>query len=349
MGFRIKFFVLCAVLFGTVCPGYADMCQCGYPGNMCDTGQHCVEQQYWDPDAQIWDYDYFCEECPAGLVHNPNDCFTCIQSRCERYGDCPAGVGGNGKKCNEVSGGCPNGTGCRKYEVCDMANGAITYEVTGSCHIEEVSMCQPNSVACNTFPIMTTYAYYAATQNDQTGDARWDGDNSAWDTINCKLNSMNKNVSTFTVGGQTVPVHCDDLNVVGVVSSAYQFFPRTVFEPVYYDLTRIYCEKCHAGYLPNIQASPNAGPNLFPEGYDGAYGVMMCDEQVRVPYYAPGCTIPYPLNSSSMPGVCRVPCPDNMETVVNGATSINDCVPTGVTYNDSTGSFRLGSDSNLCN
>ena len=308
---------------------YGDYCDCTC--NMCASGAAS------DGTGM---YNYDCPDMPIG---GDTGC-----SFCAGYNDCPAGVGGNGKKCKELTDACPSGSGCHEYELCNVVNGAITYEVTGSCHIEEVSMCQPNTVACSTFPIMTTYAYYAATQNDQTGDARWDGDNSAWDTINCKLNSMNKSVSTFTVGGQTVPVHCDDLNVVGVVSTAYQFFPRTVYEPVYYNLTRIYCEKCHAGYLPNIQASPNAGMNLSPEGADGAYGVMMCDEQVRAPYYAPGCTIPYPLNSSSMPGVCRMPCPDNMETVVNGATSINDCVPTGATYNDSTGSFRLGSDSSLC-
>lgn len=350
MGFRIKFFVLCAVLFGTVCPGYADMCQCGYPGNMCDTSQHCVEQQYWDPDAQMWDYDYFCEECPAGLVHNPNDCFTCIQSRCEGYGDCPAGVGGNGKKCNEVSGGCPNGTGCREYEVCDMANGAITYEVTGSCHIEEVAMCQPNNVSCNQFPIESQFAYFSIVPNDQNGTAEWSFEKVAWNTINCKLNATNKNLSTITVMGHTLEIQCKNFNVMGEVrGETNQYRTKTVYDPVYYSLTRNYCAKCREGYLPKPQPSPDASVYYVPAGYDSSpYGVMFCDALVPAPYYAPGCTIPYPLNSSSMPEVCRVPCPDNMETVVNGATSINDCVPTGVTYNDSTGSFRLGSDSSLC-
>ncbi len=357
MGLNISSFVRVFVVavFGVVCAsGGAFAANCN-PGQYYECGE--------DP------YDNSCTECecvscPAGqtsdgsgeLYYCPNIYPTspygdsgCSDILCSAdYVDCPAGVGAPGQRCKELTDACPSGSGCHEYELCNLANGALTYAVTGSCHIEEVSMCQPNTVSCNTFPIMTTYVYYAVTQNDQTGNATWNGYNSAWDTINCKLNSMNKSVSTFTVGGQTVPVHCDDLNVVGVVSAAYQFFPRTVFEPVYYNLTRFYCEKCQAGYLPNIQSSPNAGANLFPEGYDGAYGVLMCDEQVRAPYYAPGCMIPYPLNSSSMPDVCRVSCPDRMETIVNGATDDSYCLPKGApVYEDDSGSFRLGTE--MCN
>ena len=319
-----------AGLFFT-CAAHAQCCECeeydGCPG----------QENIGTPEAP---------QCyPCGNV----DCSFC--DWCADFTDgCPVGVPA-GRLCKRIQTNCGGINGCEKYELCNPNNGLAGVYFAGpenTCHIEgngTAAECQPNTVSCNTFPIMTTYVYYAVTQNDQTGNATWNGDNSAWDTINCKLNSMNKSVSTFTVGGQTVPVHCDDLNVVGVVSTAYQFFPRTVFEPVYYNLTRFYCEKCQAGYLPNIQSSPNAGANLFPEGYDGAYGVMMCDEQVHAPNYAPGCTIPYPLNSSSVPDVCRVPCPAGMETIENGATSIDACVPdVNQTYSDGTGTFTLGTE-----
>ena len=312
---------------------YGDYCDCTC--NMCASGAAS------DGTGM---YNYDCPDMPIG---GDTGC-----SFCAGYNDCPAGVGGNGKKCNEVSGGCPNGTGCREYEVCDMANGAITYEVTGSCHIEEVAMCQPNSMACNQFPIESQFAYFSIVPNDQNGTAEWSFEKVAWNTINCKLNATNKNLSTITVMGHTLEIQCKNFNVMGEVrGETNQYRTKTVYDPVYYSLTRNYCAKCREGYLPKPQPSPDASVYYVPAGYDSSpYGVMFCDVLVSKPNYADGCEINFSLsNGTAAQNACKMPCPDNMETVVNGATSINDCVPTGVTYNDSTGSFRLGSDSSLCN
>lgn len=315
---------------------YGDYCECE-----CEM---CSPAGYTSNGEGVYNYD-----CPN---MSPGGNTGCYAPFCADYGDCPAGVGGDGKKCNVMSGACPSGSGCTEYEVCNVANGAITYEVTGSCHLEEVSMCQPNSLACNQFPVLTQLALFHVVQTDQSNDiATWNDGRSAWDTKDCKLNATSKNISTINAYGQSLDVYCDNMNMFGVVSGETdRFRTKTVFEPVYYTLTRHYCAKCHAGYLPKIQQSPDGSVYLVPAGYDSSsYGVLLCDTLVTKPYYAPGCTILYPLNSGTVPNECRVSCPDNMETVENGATSENDCLPRGVLYEDATGFFKLGTDSNLCN
>ena len=354
MEFHIKYiFVALSGVF-LMCTAWAD-CD---PGYYLACGEDPYDNSCTECDCVPCDPGYTSDGtgvlyyCPNTYPTSPYGDDRCRDAGyCADYGDCPAGAPA-GRKCKQVE-DCDGITGCTRYELCNIATGAVAgYFVPESnvCHMES-GVCKPNTASCSQFPIQTMLTYFNVVSTDQSGNATWhnDGDNSAWDTINCKLNALDKNLSSITVMGHTQTVKCDDFNVIGEVESMYQFLTKKLSDPVQYTLRRTYCEKCHEGYLPNIQSSPNAGADLFPEGYTGSYGVMMCDTLVSAPNYAPGCTIPYPLNSTTMPNTCRVACPQNMETLENGATSIDDCVPMGVTYEDSTGSFRLGSDSNLCN
>lgn len=360
MGLNISSFMRILVVAGF---GALFACSGAFAAN-CNPGQYyeCGEDPYDNSCSECE-----CVSCPAGqtsdgsgeLYYCPNIYPTspygdtgCSDILCSAdYVDCPAGVGAPGQRCKELTDACPSGSGCHEYELCNVANGAITYEVTGSCHIEEVAMCQPNSMACNQFPIESQFAYFSIVPNDQNGTAEWSLEKVAWNTINCKLNATNKNLSTITVMGHTLEIQCKNFNVMGEVrGETNQYRTKTVYDPVYYSLTRNYCAKCREGYLPKPQPSPDASVYYVPAGYDSSpYGVMFCDVLVSKPNYADGCEINFSLsNGTAAQNACKMPCPDNMETVVNGATSINDCVPTGATYNDSTGSFRLGSDSSLC-
>lgn len=300
-----------------------------------------------------------CECVPCGAGYTSNGLGVVYESACNMPSNsgcykppcaghdfpCPSYFSEN-MRCKKLDYACPSG--CGVYSVCNIQNGEIVYSdfMDGSCHIEgngTAAECQPNTVSCGTFPLGVLFSSYA-NQSDQVGEATWQ--NGAWDTAGCHLNVVNKSVSTITVTYTDEPieidVRCNKFNVEAVSHSTS--IPTIRYSINYNPLTRMYCAECKPGYLPNVQASPVNGVYASP-GDNSSYGVIMCDEQVHTPNYAPGCTINYPLNSSSIPSGCKMPCPEGMETIENGATSINDCVPdVNQPYSDGTGTFTLGTE-----
>ena len=262
---------------------------------------------------------------------------------CENFANnCPEGAHiPSGYKCKAVASLCPND--CSKYEICDPSNGETEYIVTGSCHLEN-NRCIENEVDCSVFNINVVYGEWTCDKNSQTGQAYWSWFEDAWDTSECHCSVTNKQIDIDA--GNTV-TRCDKANAHYVVKPEDKYKTKKLTDSVYYTPERQYCSKCHAGYLPHIESSPNDGVYILPAGVSSSYGVRLCDTTVVAPNYAPGCDIPYPLNSTDVPGTCAETCPENMATFDDGATSENDCLPTGaVTYNDSTGAFRLGT--NVC-
>lgn len=327
-------FLMCAVAHAYNCP-------CG---NLCSANQYCVEEYVGLDDQGYPEYDYHCEDCGGpNQVHNPNACMICQTSTyCADYNECPDGVGGSGTKCKDVTNGCPAGTGCAKYEVCNMANGAITYEVTGACHIEG-NGCYENEVDCSVFNIDVIYGKWTCAKADQTGRAYWFQSENAWNTSGCRCAVTNKNIDIDA--GNTV-TKCEKANASYVVVAENMYSTKKLTDSVYYTPERQYCSKCYPGYLPYIDISPLDGVFIAPAGVTSSYGVRRCPFPVSAPYYA-SCQIEYPLDNPGT-NMCREECPDGLTIYENGATSVNDCVPTGATYTDSTGSFRLGPDSSLC-
>ena len=326
MGFHIKsfLFALAGVFFA--CAAHAQCCEC---------------EEY--------------DGCPGqenlGTLENPQ-CYPCGNVDCsfcdwcaDFTDDCPAWVPA-GRLCKQIQTNCGGVAGCTKYELCNPNNGLAGVYFVGpenTCHIEgngAAAECQPNTVSCNQFGIETNFALLGVQQSEQTGPASWNGN--AWDTGACKLNATNKSVMSV-VG---LDIYCDDFNIVAEVTEENRYRTQSLLgQPVYYTLIRNYCKKCHAGYLPVVKQSPDMGVYLAPENVSSQYGVAFCSNVVHAPNYAPGCMIPYPLNSSSVPDVCRVPCPGGMETIENGATSIEDCVPdVNQIYHDDTGTFTLGTE-----
>lgn len=320
----------------------------------CNPGQYyvCGEDPY---DNSCTECE--CVSCPAGqtsdgsgeLYYCPNIYPTspygdsgCYEQPCAGYDDqCPAFLS-PALKCKKFDVECPNG--CNVYSVCNPANGTSYTLSDGACHIEG-NGCYENEVNCSAFVIDEAFGAWTCAKENQSGQATWDYTNEAWDTSACTCSVTNKNIDMDVAN--TV-VKCENANASYVVGTADVYKTKKLTDSVLYTLERQYCLKCYSGYLPFVESSPYEGIYISPTGVNSSYGVRVCKNLVSAPYYAPGCTIPYPLNSSSMPDVCRVSCPDRMETIVNGATDDSYCLPKGApVYEDNSGSFRLGTES--CN
>lgn len=348
MGFRKTNFLLLLFFGGGLVPYtlYAGTCQCGWPGNMCSTTQYCIEQQVWDPDAQMMDYDYYCDECPTGHGHSPNDCYTCEPlPRCDGYDDCPAGVGGSGKKCKEVS-GCPNG--CHKYEICDTTTGAITNEVTptgtNGCHIERGTHCEYNTTPCSTFVIDHFFIGWNCDQGAQIGTAEWKTNKSAWDTKNCTCAVRDRNITAAEYGPVAADVKCQNANADFYVEESYRYGTTSIDGAVIYSVERLYCKQCYPGYLPFIVPSPNDGVDMRPASEPGDWGTSQCTIQVSAPYYADGCIVDWGASTGALAvNECKNSCPAGMILNVNGATGPDQCeVDPSQRFTDNTGMFIIG-------
>ncbi|MBO4700955.1 MAG: hypothetical protein J5620_04395 [Alphaproteobacteria bacterium] len=335
MGFRIKY--ICVALIGvfTARTVLADTCQCGW--ETCSTTEYCVVNQVWDPDAQMLEDVYSCERCPVGQAHD-DTCFACTAACAGYDAPCPAGTP-TGLKCKKV-GSCP--APCQKYEICNPVNSNIETHMLGACH-EEDNNCYANETDCSSFEISVDYGAWSCDTASQTGRATWDGN--AWDTSLCRCSVTNKDIDMDIAN---TLVKCKKANAEYFISSAHSHSTTRLTDSIHYTVERQYCTKCYPGYLPYVETSPLDGLIIAPAGVNSAYGVRVCKNMVSKPYYTPGCDINYPLNNPGS-NMCREDCPDNMETVENGATSENDCLPRGVLYEDATGFFKLGTDSNLCN
>ncbi|MBQ6736442.1 MAG: hypothetical protein IJQ90_03055 [Alphaproteobacteria bacterium] len=322
----------------------------------CPVGQYyeCGEDPYDNSCSECE-----CVSCPAGqtsdgsgaLYYCPNIYPTspygdsgCYEPPCSGYDStCPSYFNYD-FRCKELM-ECPAGSGCAVYAVCNVTTGEIVHQsfVYGQCHTEG-DTCYENETDCSSFEMSVDHGAWTCSKSSQTGRAYWFETENAWNTSECRCSVTNKNIDMDIAN--TV-VKCEEANASYSVASADVYRTKKITDSVYYTAERQYCTKCYPGYLPYVETSPLDGLIIAPAGVNSAYGVRVCKNMVSKPYYTPGCDINYPLNN---PGshMCREDCPDNMETVENGATSESDCLPRGVLYEDETGFFKLGTNASLC-
>lgn len=278
-----------------------------------------------------------CESCD-GLTGYMG----CSHCNCYGYDDlCPFGGNPDGKKCKKVESKCPSP--CEYYELCDIATGNITAaQIVGACHMEN-NTCYSNTRACSMFVVDHFAVGWNCDQWVQVGYAKWRPSENAWDTKNCTCSVVDRDI-VHDVGGVAADGHCIAANSDFYVTDADRYRTTSVNDHVRYSFRHQFCRQCEPGYLPTPLSSPDDGIILRPEGTSGNWGVVMCNEQVAVPYYAPGCVIDFNLSADNMMAECRKTCPDGFATESNGATSINFCVSQySQTYEDSTGFFVLTS------
>ncbi len=275
----------------------------------------------------------------------------CYEQPCAGHDfPCPSYFSEN-MRCKKLDYACPSG--CGVYSVCNIQNGEIVYSdfMDGSCHIEgngAAAECQPNTVSCSVFPIDHFDIGWNCEQSAQSGTAEWKSEPNilAWDTKNCSCLVRNRNMTVAQYGQLVADVHCQNANADFYVEDEYRYSTRSVNGSVSYSIGRKYCSKCHPGYLPFVEPSPNDGIVLRPENApSGNWGTYKCQNMVEVPNYADGCDIDWTVSMGAVTNSCQKSCPAGMETIENGATSIEDCVPdVNQTYNDSTGTFTLGTE-----
>lgn len=225
---------------------------------------------------------------------------------------------------------CPSG--CHVYSVCNSTNGEIVYPtfVDGCAYHIEGNACYSNSRDCKDFPIQGAYF----TNYLPSGQASWELDK--WDVSGCRYDVQD-------IG--FVFANCPKYTMYSKVSSENSHV-ASVSSRITYTTERQYCSKCPPGYLPFVEPSPNDGIVLRPENApSGNWGTYKCQNMVEVPNYADGCDIDWTVSMGAVTNSCQKPCPEGMETIENGATSIEDCVPdVNRTYSDGTGTFTLGTE-----
>ena len=241
---------------------------------------------------------------------------------------CPSYFSEN-MRCKKLDYVCPSG--CGVYSVCNIQNGEIVYSdfMDGSCHIEG-NACYSNSRDCKDFPIQGAYF----TNYLPSGQAEWRLDK--WDVSGCRYDVQDIGFAF---------ANCPKYTMYSKVSSENSHV-ASVSSKITYTTERQYCSKCPPGYLPFVEPSPNNGIDLRPENAPpGDWGTYKCQNMVRVPNYADGCDIDWTVSMGTVANSCQKPCPAGMETIENGATSIEDCVPdVNQIYHDSTGTFTLGTE-----
>ena len=328
MRFHIRY--ICVALLGAVmaCPAYAQCCDCEeYDG--CPFGDENIGSSEY-PECHGCGYAYDCSFC----------------NWCADFTDtCPPGVP-SGRVCKVVTPNCGQISGCTKYELCNPNNGlaGVFFVPVDVCHLEN-DTCYANTRSCASFDISVVYGAWNCRKTDQQGDAGWDADENAWNTSGCSCSFADRDIEMDMANTVT---KCRKANASYYVADDQKFSTKGVTYPVYYTPKRQYCAKCYAGYLPTVVNSPQ-GEVYFAPSNNSQYGVRVCGTMVPAPNYAPGCDIPSVLSSNAMPTGCMETCPTGMETIENGASSVNDCVPNGATtYTDETGTFRLGTDASVC-
>ncbi len=268
---------------------------------------------------------------------------------CQDYNECPNGIGGNNQKCKVITGadGCPSSSGCTKYELCNISNGAITYKVTSGCHLEgyRKDICQPNTVPCSIFSIDHFAIGWNCEQNTQVGEATWQPDKSAWDTKNCSCEFTNRDLTSHE-SPPVAELHCKSANARHHVLEAHRYSTTEVDSAVRYSFDWEYCSKCKAGYIPKIQPAVSNGIYLRPD-HNGSWGVTECAEQVSAPYYTDTSKF---INFSLPTGQAAIDdyvqhCPIGTMTNQDGATSASACTALNMSqrYQDETGIFTITS------
>lgn len=331
MGFLIRFFAITvAVLFGR--GAYAQCCWCDADDG-CQLG---YSADWYDPyTGQPW-----CGPCGG-------NCDYCNETLCSGYTlTCPSDDGSPAWttiKCKVVADNCNGVSGCTRYEACNSATGNVWPDLSSNCHLEN-GTCYVNTRNCKDFTNHTENNSLGCPKSSQQGQAQWKSDRNAWDTKGCYCNLLHLVLGNEMLG---IPVWCDDLNAEYIVSDANRYVTTRVSADIVYTMERLFCAKCHPGYLPTISQSPETNGIYSRPDNNGTWGVAMCSDQVTMPYYADGCVIDFGLSSGSAAvSACQMSCPGGMTITEDGATGISQCVPTGLVYEDATGTFVIGSD--LC-
>ena len=325
MGFLIRFFILTVVvLFGR--GAHAQCCWCDDPDG-CPEGFELISENYG------------CEQC-GGFVYGV-DCSYCDPeppNPCDGYNDpCPFGDA-PGKKCKKV-GNCPNP--CQLYNRCDTTTGAIEQQMLGACHMEGEA-CYQNALNCKEFNNVTENNMISCSKSGQQGQAEWKPNQETWDTKNCYCNIEHVAIGNEIFG---FPWWCDDFNVRLFVSDANRYVTTLVSKDIVYTTERMYCAKCHPGYLPVKVTSPNEEGIYARPDNNAGWGVAACSTRVTKPKnYAEGCVINFNLPDwESVIADCKGVCPEGSSVAFDGATSMDECLPNqAVEYEDATGWFMLG-------
>lgn len=320
----------------------------------CSPGEYLVcDPDPWNGDCT----DCGCANCPigqtsygTGVVYNcpgmPSGDSGCHDAGyCADYTDeCPADVpNAQYRRCKRTAINCGGVTGCTGYELCNIVNGAsagyfIPYD-SNVCHMEG-SVCYGNTRACSEFDVnvIGETGNWTCRKDRQSGTAYWtvNGDDRFWNTGACSCDGDIDAPSDGCSVGRT------DYDLgQSAIGSATAKIP--------YIQTKRYCKRCAAGYVPDIASAPyteytyTAHPrNWFSPNENTSWGSYSC-KQVLKPKYSAGCDVNFSSSYQSAVASCQASCPTNMETLVNGAVSQDDCVPDNATvYQDSTGSFKLG-------
>lgn len=307
---------------------YGDYCEHECEPCNCADGQTC--------DGTGW-YNYDCPNMELGGDKGCTDL-------CLGYDDCPEGVGDSGKKCKEVS-DCPNG--CHKYEICDTTTGEISQYMDGNCHMEG-NTCYANTRECKMFYIDRQHGNWECQQSQQTGNAEWDSDLQKWYVGDCTCSFSDRDINSVGIG--------DDIIKCQKAAAEYIVWPGMVYEndvggAIYYVPTRMYCDKCYPGFLPDIVAASetwqNAGISIttrYNPGTNNTWGVWKCKTPVTAPNYADGCVIDWtkPTGNAAI-NACKKSCDAGMIIDEDGATGPDWCeVDPSQRFTDNTGMFIIG-------
>ena len=350
VGFHRINFIVAVMMFVPLAAPVANVCQCGNPGDMlwCAANEHCVERlvQY---DIGEYDYVYSCELCPAGREHSATNCYECVVPPCADYTlTCPGYENNPNIKCKIAGYNC-DGTGCTKYQACNTVNESTWYLVSAACHFEN-GTCYENSRDCRWFQSTTENNTLGCDSSSQQGRAQWNFEQSAWDTKNCHCSIVNEVIGNDLFG---VPWYCDDLNAEYFVREDNRYVANSVSSRIVYTMERMYCNKCHAGYLPLNAPSPITSGLVYPiysrPDNNTGWGVVACSTMVEHPHYAEGCTIDFGLTWANLWNACQKDCSNGMLITEDGAVSAAACVPDAtIVYEDETGWFTLGTDMDIC-
>lgn len=305
-----------------------------------------------------WAQCCWCEEydgCPEGQEPYDGQCVGDWGDCCLCYDDCEYICGPGGPYCDTFQDSCPPGlgpeyrckvsqpdcgSGCKKYQSCNSINGNLGPDVVSeNCHLEN-NVCYANTRACREFSNRTENSDISCTQTAQQHQATWNG--TTWYVGGCSCDIANVEIGTGPFG---IPWWCDRFNANFYVSQANQNV-SSASDKIVYTMSRMYCSKCHPGYLPKIETSAQInGIYVRPENSgNGDWGVGMCNEQVTQPNYATGCVIDFGLPSGQAAyNDCLGICPTGSATESDGATDITQCIADySQTYEDGTGWFVLG-------
>lgn len=306
------------------------------------TKQDCADGYYnmrgCQVDSPLHPVGYECKPCPAPFDRSGNngdtiaECYatkTCsVDEQCMIHynGDtsCSDGVGAPGNNHLEIidqNVECVgNDRNCKDFNVTSIDWGG---EWNSSQNSVEYMVCD---------------------KNDQSGTARWQ--NNKWNISGCRCSHSGFIWHKKCDGKYVLVPRYPDSGLSGI-GDEIEYFET----PEQY-----YCNGCKIGTVPRYVCINDSTYQCY--NMDNVQsGNVVCEcKDVNAPYYATGCTITYPFDANVTSGChdvsdnnissgCQKSCPAGMETIENGATSIDACVPdVNQIYHDGTGTFTLGTE-----